>query len=304
MAQFPNRYFEGEIREGFFVESMMKRAWAAQIEVLEMIDRVCAKYGICYFGDWGTLLGAVRHKGFIPWDDDIDIAMKRADYMRFLSIARTELEHDCSLLSMYTEESYRQFFARVVNSREISLEKEHMERYHGCPYVVGVDIFPLDRLPADKKEKEVHCKMIQILYDAMDMCCGGMDALEEQLRQIEILCHVKIDRGKNIQNQLMRLTDQVFQIYNDGDGDITQFIYYLKKTEYHMPGECYQDVILLPFETIEIPVPKDYDTVLSAMYGDWHQFVRGVGHAYPFYREQEEILKKRLEQESGAECSR
>ena len=85
--QIPEGYLEGEIRDGFYVESMMKKTWAAQMEVLAEVDRVCKKNNIQYFADWGTLLGAVRHKGFVPWDDDMDICMKRPDYNRFLEIA-------------------------------------------------------------------------------------------------------------------------------------------------------------------------------------------------------------------------
>lgn len=61
----------------------MKHAWAAQLEVLNDIDKACTENGIQYFAEWGTLLGAVRHHGFIPWDDDMDICMKRADYEKF-----------------------------------------------------------------------------------------------------------------------------------------------------------------------------------------------------------------------------
>ena len=85
--EFPDSYFEDEVREGFFVAGMIKRAWAAQVEVLLDIDKVCKKNQITYFADFGTLLGAVRHQGFIPWDDDLDISMKREDYNRFLAAA-------------------------------------------------------------------------------------------------------------------------------------------------------------------------------------------------------------------------
>ena len=77
MLQFEDSFFEGETRHDFFIEPMMKRAWAASMEVLAEIDRICKKHEIKYFAYWGTLLGAVRHKGFIPWDDDIDIAIDR-----------------------------------------------------------------------------------------------------------------------------------------------------------------------------------------------------------------------------------
>ena len=78
--KFEEEFFKNEVREGFFVSSMMKRAWAAQIEVLEEFEKMCKENNIRYFAAYGTLLGAVRHGGFIPWDDDIDIWMLREDY--------------------------------------------------------------------------------------------------------------------------------------------------------------------------------------------------------------------------------
>ena len=76
----PNSFFEDQVREGFYVPSMIKRAWAAEMEVLSEVDRVCEKYNIDYYADWGSLLATVRHGGFIPWDDDLDIVVKRKDY--------------------------------------------------------------------------------------------------------------------------------------------------------------------------------------------------------------------------------
>ena len=79
MLKFAEKFFEGETIDGFYIEPMMKKAWAAQLEVLAQFTEFCKEKGIHYFADFGTLLGAVRHKGFIPWDDDIDISMLRED---------------------------------------------------------------------------------------------------------------------------------------------------------------------------------------------------------------------------------
>ena len=84
-------FFRDAIRYGFYVPTQVKIAWAASLDVLSEIDRICQKHGITYFADWGTILGAVRHGGFVPWDDDLDICMLRADYNRFREVADTEL---------------------------------------------------------------------------------------------------------------------------------------------------------------------------------------------------------------------
>lgn len=87
MLTFDDSYFLGETRDGFYIEPMMKCAWAAQLEVMCVIKQICEKYDIPYFAYYGTLLGTIRHKGFIPWDDDMDICMLRKDYQRFLEVA-------------------------------------------------------------------------------------------------------------------------------------------------------------------------------------------------------------------------
>ena len=102
--QFSKEYFEDEVREGFYVSGMMKRVWAAQLEVLEEVAKVCEKHKIRWFADCGTLLGAVRHNGYIPWDDDLDICMLRDDYIRFIKIAKQELPSGYWVINFHTEE--------------------------------------------------------------------------------------------------------------------------------------------------------------------------------------------------------
>ena len=100
LNNFSDNFFQDETREGFLVEAEMKHAWAAELEVLVQIDKICAENGIMYYADSGTLLGAVRHKGFIPWDDDMDICMMRKDYIKFLSVASKGLPSSMKLLSI------------------------------------------------------------------------------------------------------------------------------------------------------------------------------------------------------------
>ena len=296
MAEFQESYFQDEVRDGFKIEGMMKRAWAAQIEVLEIIDDICRRYGLVYYADWGTLLGAVRHKGLIPWDDDIDIAMKRQDYMRFIEVAQKELPRECSILSVYTEEKYTEVFARVINSRAISFEAEHLKRYHGCPYIVGVDIFPLDRMPVGEEEKDIQMKLLEIIYEAINKKNIEECADKSLINEIEMLCNVKFDSEKPVKNQLLRLFDTICQLYDMGEGGVIEYSSYIECDKYIFEPEWYKKWIYMPFETFQIPVPQGYDKILTSMYGEYLKPIfNGAAHDYPFYKKQQEIIYNLVE---------
>lgn len=145
--QFSKSYFEDEVRDGFYVPSMMKSAWAAQLEILEDIDKVCKKYNLQYFAEWGTLLGAIRHGGFVPWDDDMDICMKRKDYDIFTKVAPKEMSEWYAFLNFEhsDEQDYKcdDFLTRLYNGNRIRVDKPFLDKFHGFPYVAGMDIFPL-----------------------------------------------------------------------------------------------------------------------------------------------------------------
>lgn len=122
-------FFEDEVRDGFFVPAEMKHAWAAELEVLSEVDRICKKYNIQYYADWGTLLATVRHEGFIPWDDDLDIVMKREDYKRFLEVAPKELPEGYSVYNYSNHDDFWLFLARVVGKRRICLKMIILEDF-------------------------------------------------------------------------------------------------------------------------------------------------------------------------------
>lgn len=293
---FKTDYFDGDYREGFFVESMMKRAWAAELEVLAVIDRICEKHQIQYFADWGTLLGAVRHHGFIPWDDDMDIAMMRDDYQRFLSAAPDELPDGYRLLHPDTEETYTETFAHIVNRNTISFAKEDLDQFHGCPYIVGIDLFPLDTLPGNQDEEDVQCELLKLLYSVVELCENKGDELETMITLVEQTCKIKFDRSKELKIQLLRMADRICQLYHQDDGgDITLLPWFINRKNFRLKREWYSESILMPFENIMIPVPKDYDAVLKVMYGEYQIPVRDTqGHEYPFYKKQQEIVERMM----------
>lgn len=100
----------------------MKRAWAAQMEVFQIVADICDRNGIRYFADWGTLLGAVRHKGMIPWDDDIDISLMRDEYNQLIKILPEQLPHGFVIAGMYADSKRLQDAAFVPQLRVIADE--------------------------------------------------------------------------------------------------------------------------------------------------------------------------------------
>lgn len=264
--------------------------------VLYEIDCICRRNNIQYFADWGTLLGAVRHKGFIPWDDDMDIVMKRSDYQRFLQIAERELPQGYCLHTPERKIGYPNSFARVVNSHDISFTPKRMEEFYGCPYVVGIDIFPLDIIPRIKQEEDIQYQIMIILRGALTQIQEKGDQLEKVLLQLEELLQVKIDRAKDIQQQILILVDRISQLYQEKDGDeYTLLSYWPSHRELRFKKEWYSKAIEMPFENISIPVPIGYDNILKVMYGDYQAPVKNTSsHDYPFYRAQQEALEDYL----------
>lgn len=299
-------YYEGEWREGFFVESKMRCAWAAEIEVLLEIDRICKKYGLVYYASHGTLLGAVRHKGFIPWDDDMDITMKRDDYRKFLQVAQDELPEEWILLhSTGRKVEWEQPIARVVNADTYSLKFERMKRFHGCPYIVGVDIFPLDYFPVDKDEEEIQKLMLKFLFGVLCHVEEGAprEALEKDIKEVEDICKVRIDREKSIKNQLYRAVDKVASLYQEQEAEELGFLAWNlnweKKRKWKK--EWFSDVKYLPFEDILMPVPIAYDEVLKGYYGEDYMVPKRMpaAHDYPFYKKQDRELEERTKNKGG-----
>ena len=296
---FPEYYFEDEVREGFFVTSMMKRCWAAQLEILEDIDALCQKYGIKYFGDSGTLLGAIRHGGFIPWDDDLDICLLREDYERLLEHV-DELPENYTLLSWRTREDWTNAFSRIVNSTRICLDKDFLDKYHGFPYSAGVDLFVLDYMYEDNDQEEERRRRADMLMKIASIVSlrGTVDPeLISSINDIENMLKVNIDFNGSVAKQLYSLAENALMEVDRNKASKVCFM--AVWVESHAPiywDKKYCDQIMqVPFECSTIPVPVAYDEILKAHYGDYMKVNRTGGlHEYPCYAPQEEFLKEKV----------
>lgn len=314
--QFPKDFFKKEKRCGFSVEEMMKCAWAANLEVLSEIDFVCEKYNIAYFADWGTLLGAVRHQGYIPWDDDIDICMPRNDYVKFCKII-SEFDNEIILTNARRDANWGEYADRVSNVLGTELRRAEIKKYHGFPFRAGVDIFILDYVPRNDNEKKAWLMMLRYvssillirrLKENTDISEDEYEKLDtdekEQILLLKDMTGLE-NINYNISNQeLLLLKDKISSIYGDEDGDyLTQAYFLASGKDFYLPKSLYKSSISLQFENMSIPVPNDYDFVLKKEYGDDYMtpIMGTMGHEYPFYNELiREYAAKKGEKEDAA----
>lgn len=302
--EFSADYFKTEVRDGFEIPAMMKRAWAAQMEVLHVVAGVCKNNEIRYFADGGTLLGAVRHKGMIPWDDDIDICVVREEYNRLIQVLPKALPHGFVVAGMYADSERLQKAAFVPHLRVIADEtlwnfNDYMRYFHGFPYQrVGIDIFPMDYISRDigitNVQKQIIRLGIETLRDWNKLEENGM--LDEYVNGFQKLCNVSFDNVNNVKNYMWKIIDKISSIsYREEADYITNIFYWLDNDNYKMKKECYDYTIELPFENMNIVAPEMYDEVLRAEYGDYMVLVKGAAdHDYPFYGHMESELIKQI----------
>jgi lipopolysaccharide cholinephosphotransferase len=136
-----------ELRKRFNSEgSLLRRQQMRMLEILVEVDKICKKHDICYWLSSGTLIGAMRHNGFIPWDDDLDIEMMRSDYLRLMEVLPSELPEWLALQNDETDPNYFFFYAKVRDRRSRMLEQNNYDRLWR-EQGIYIDIFPMEQHP-------------------------------------------------------------------------------------------------------------------------------------------------------------
>ena len=233
--------------------SPLRRQQERMLELLCEIDRICKKHGIRYWLSSGTLIGAVRHGGFIPWDDDLDIEMMREDYDRLMDILPTELPSTMALQNYRTDYTYFFFYAKVRDRRSLLSEGNNYDRMWK-EQGIYIDIFPLEYQPISihKISEKTAGHMYKIWRTCTDDNLG--------IRKVMRLFHF----NRRFVFPLLRLVCSI-----SGTDVITSGM----GIPYHNPRFA-KDIFplaTLKFEGREFPVPHNYDHMLRLMYGDYMQ---------------------------------
>lgn len=208
---------------------------------MKVIHNICEKNNINYFIEAGTLLGAVRHKGFIPWDDDADVAMFREDYEKFLEIAPEELPHDLFLQTEKTDAAYNHLTSpcKIRCNDTITLSVAYSKNVHNG---IWVDVFPIDNLPVNTEVLE-NQKMI---------------AYELWMNSHKISFEEKQKIFKKMQE--MNLENSLYSSYG---------VECVSRGDYIFNNNSLKDKVKYEFEGELFYGPRDYDEYLTNMFGNY-----------------------------------
>lgn len=241
-----------------------------ELDMVKEFVRICTKYDLTYFMAGGTFLGAIRHKGFIPWDDDIDIGMYRRDYDKFLKIAEKELAYPYKIQTYKNTDSHHYYFSHIVDTRYKvrrlgSLDKR--EEY------VWIDIFPYDGLPNGIKGNLFYLRLLfcrfcyhMVNFDKINIARTDRAAWQKVVLKLLFVIHkiFRFDRHKWINRIDVLLKSNDLQNCNR----VMSFMG-VKLYKEVLPRRVYDDLIDYPFEDMKLKGPGDNNTVLSQMYGDY-----------------------------------
>ncbi len=271
--ELPEDFLQAEDRDGYPVTKEIKALWAVELDLLRELLSFCKENDITVYAGYGTLLGAVRHKGFIPWDDDIDVLMKREDYERFCAIARFEPPY--FLQTEYTDQGFMRPFARLRNSSTTAIQA--YEKDYKIPYNQGIfiDIFPLDYMPDSleerKKAAQAHdaIKLRALRYSVFtfrpDLRKGGPKLL---LKRGVSAVSTPVLKVFKVHNPHTVKIDRMLSAHAK-TGKLGIYWFYEPEKDNCYDAADFDAIELKEFEMLALPAPAGFARVLQNEYGDW-----------------------------------
>ena len=256
-----NATFEAaDLRARFNPEgSPLRRQQLVMLDMVRVLDGICKKHGIPYFLYGGTLLGAIRHNGFIPWDDDLDVAMLRSDYQRLVKVLPDELPEHIVLQTNDTDKNYFFFIAKLRDKRSYLSEDgfDTVFKEHG----IFIDIFPLDRLLPWAQR----LRLQSLAYNFFRSGNGSGAAM----RRIRALTWFNRHISFPVLRTISRLSGTRALMCDLG-------------IPFHNVYDL-QDVFPLTthdFEGLQLPVPGNSHHMLQVMFGDYMQLPKDLDNVY------------------------
>lgn len=237
-----------------------------ELEILKSFAQYCEKKHLRYFLYAGTLLGAVRHHGFIPWDDDIDVVMPRPDYEAFLKLTQEEKIAPNLIIDTYriSDNSICPFI-KVEDNRTDGHEENLPDSFHTG---VWIDVFPLDGLPDEEADREEHIRRVSGLIKQLDLCTRKYIPCKDPLRHLKRYIiyrrYAKMDyRGVD------RRIEELAQKYHYETSRYIGNVAFAAGMNEIVAKQGFESAVELDFEGFKFKVPGNYEKYLTCLYGDY-----------------------------------
>lgn len=252
------------------VLDVLRKAQLVQLDILLEFDRICKENGLRYQLFAGTLLGAVRHKGFIPWDDDIDVVMAREDYDRLKEICKAHLKEGYFLQHYDSDPNFFRQFSRLRKDNTVYLQHTYrnLDIHHG----IFIDVFPLDNVMPGSVLEAVRCKILSALLTVNRVKNVGVapnaNMLKKGLAKVlrVLLCIVP-------QRFINRVITKVITMFNQREtgflNHLTNGVSRERFRRYLMRRDSFYSVVEWEFEGRRFPISQHFHELLTNMYGDY-----------------------------------
>lgn len=257
----PQEFLMAETRNDYEVSAEMKKVWAVELDMLQELLRVCQKYNLRIWAEAGTLIGAVRHHGFIPWDDDIDMAMPREDYDMLMEIGPKEFSHPYFFQNIYTDPYYRNRHSQLRNSETTAYGEDY--KSYRCNSGIFIDIFPLDDMPQSPR---LIAKHFGKMRKAKQRLKFTQKALSWLPRPIYMFLRKHVDSLSET-----ALYKRYEDVVREVDTNKCKSFCLACSTGLDplISKHWYRETLWVDYEYIKMPIPVDYHEVLTMRFGDY-----------------------------------
>lgn len=268
-----------EIIDGHLVTEEDKKLWAVEMDLAEKLLNVCKKHDLKIWAEGGTLLGAVRHKGFIPWDNDMDFVMMRDDYEKLIELGPKEFKEPYFLQTLYNDN----VFSGLVKLRrtDTAMIDTWYEQWKPRHYGIFIDVIVMDAVPDNQDLFLKQCDKIRYwerLFTRKHVLRSDYSSLRSFFRSLYVDAFFAKDGGViNSQRKLVNMLRKNQNQSHDCCGKVEVNLQWRKDKKVEL-RKCawYNDTIELPFLDMTLPAPKEYDKVLTSQFGNYMVPIKGA----------------------------
>lgn len=256
--------------------------WELQKEMAKVLLDCCSENGLRIWAGYGTLLGCVRHQGFIPWDDDMDFVMMRDDYNRLrelISTGKIKLPEKSSV-------SFDIYRIDVIKLRRngASMIMPHFKLTNEINQSVWIDIFCLDKMPSNENDFAKSYKSLRTLLrieaNAMQMSYATSKGFVSKIWHLFCKCYMGIVTTSKVR---MRMQEIINGATQQNNGIVANILLYARAAKFKTydnikkyRAEWFDETVYLPFDNMKLPCPKEYEKLLTCEYGDWRTPIKGA----------------------------